>query len=48
MNTKNNTLVDYITEKFKEYKKRKAFSCMGKELTYGEVDKLSDQFGATL
>lgn len=42
------TLVEYISEKFKEYKKRKAFSCMGKELTYGEIDKLSDQFGAYL
>ncbi len=41
-------LVEYIREKCQEYKKRKAFSCMGKELTYGEVDKLSDQFGAYL
>ena len=42
------TLVDYIRTKCQEYKKRKAFSCMGKELSYGEVDKLSDQFGAYL
>ena len=42
------TLVDYIRTKCQEFKKRKAFSCMGKELTYGEVDKLSDQFGAYL
>ncbi len=42
------TLVNYITSKCNEYKKRKAFSCMGKSLTYGEVDKLSDDFGAYL
>ncbi len=42
------TLKEYIVKKCKEYSKRKAFSCMGKELTYGEVDKLSDQFGAYL
>ncbi len=42
------TLADYIRTKCTEHKKRKAFSCMGKEMTYGEVDKLSDQFGAYL
>lgn len=42
------TLVDYVKAKCKEYGKRKAFSCMGKEITYAEVDKLSDQFGAYL
>ena len=42
------TLVDYIKTKCQEFKKRKAFSCMGKELTYGEVDVLSDHFGAYL
>ena len=40
------TVVDYIREKCKTYAKSKAFSCMGKELTYAEIDKLSDQFGA--
>lgn len=42
------TLLDYLSSKFKEYKKRSAFSLMGKELTYGEVDTLSTQFGAYL
>ena len=42
------TLVDYIKTKCNEFKKRPAFSCMGKVITYGEVDKLSDQFGAYL
>ncbi len=42
------TLVDYIKSTCEKYKKRKAFSCMGKELTYGEVDKMSDAFGAYL
>ncbi len=43
-----NTLNDYIKEKCKEYAKNKAFSCMGKELTYGQVDKMSTQFGSYL
>lgn len=42
------TIVDYIRAKCSEYKDQKAFSCMGKEMTYGEVDKLSDTFGAYL
>lgn len=42
------TLVDYIRAMCQKYAKRKAFSCMGKELTYGQVDKMSDQMGAYL
>lgn len=40
-----NDLFDYC---FKEYRKEKAFSCMGKEITYEELDKKSRQFGAYL
>jgi len=42
------TLNDYINTKSAEYSKKKAFSCMGTELTFGEVDKLATQFGAYL
>ena len=42
------TIVDFITEKFDKYPKRDAFSCMGKTMTYKEIHKLSDQFGAYL
>ncbi|MEL7020304.1 MAG: AMP-binding protein [Bacteroidota bacterium] len=42
------TLVAMCEEVFKKYKKQPAFSNMGKTLTYGEVDKLSKQFGAYL
>ena len=42
------TIVDFIKEKFDKYPKRAAFSCMGKTMTYKEIDKLSDQFGAYL
>lgn len=45
---KYNSLIDYIVEKCTEYKSRKAFSCMGKELTYGQVHKMSDQLAAYL
>lgn len=42
------TIVDFIKEKFDKYPKRDAFSCMGKTMSYKEIDKLSDQFGAYL
>jgi len=42
------TIVEFINEKFDKYPKRAAFSCMGKTMTYKEIDKLSDQFGAYL
>lgn len=42
------TLREYIMKKCKEHANRKAFSCMGKELTFKDIDKLSDQFGAYL
>lgn len=33
---------------FERYKNSKAFSCMGKELTYGQIDQYATQFGAYL
>ncbi len=41
-------LNEFIDASLKEYKNRKAFSCMGKEMSYKEVDKLSRDFGAYL
>jgi long-chain acyl-CoA synthetase len=42
------TLVDFIDDCFQKYASRPAFECMGKKLTYGEVDKLSTRFAAYL
>ncbi len=42
------SLVHMLEEAFKKYKKQPAFTCMGKTLTYEEVDKKSYQFGAYL
>jgi len=42
------SVVDFVSQKSQEHKKKPAFSLMGTELTYGEVDKLSTQFGAYL
>lgn len=42
------SLANYITEKCSQFAKRPAFSCMGKTMTYKEVDVLSNQFGSYL
>lgn len=42
------TLVDMFRETFDKYRSKPAFSCMGKELTYGQVDQLSGHFAAYL
>ncbi len=42
------TLIDLVDETFIRYKKLPAFSCMGKELTFAEIDKMSASFGAYL
>ena len=42
------TLVDLLEETFKKYKNLPAFSVMGKELTFAQIDKMSTQFGAYL
>ncbi|MEO1438069.1 MAG: AMP-binding protein, partial [Bacteroidota bacterium] len=41
-------LVAWVEEVFTKYKKKKAFSNFGTELSYGEVDRMSKQFGAYL
>ncbi len=42
------TLLSMVEEAFGKYATKPAFSCMGKELTFSEVDKLSRDFGAYL
>ncbi len=42
------SLVALLEATFKKYGKKPAFSCMGKEMTFEQVDKLSQQFGAYL
>ncbi len=44
----NKTLLDLFEESLKKYKDRVAFENMGKQLTYGEIDKLSTLFAAYL
>jgi len=41
-------LVDIIEETFEKHRKKIAFSVMGKELTFDQIDKMSQQFGAYL
>jgi long-chain acyl-CoA synthetase len=41
-------LVDMFELTFKKYKNHIAFSCMGKGMTFGELDNWSTQFGAYL
>jgi long-chain acyl-CoA synthetase len=41
-------LVDMIDASLKKFGDAPAFVCMGKSLTFNEVDRLSDQFGAYL
>jgi long-chain acyl-CoA synthetase len=42
------SLVELFEETFEKYRKKPAFSCMGKELTFDQLDKQSKQFGAYL
>ncbi|WP_224365335.1 long-chain fatty acid--CoA ligase [Hyalangium versicolor] len=42
------SLVDLLQESFQKYSSHRAFVCMDKALTYGEVDRLSRQLGAWL
>jgi len=42
------TLTAMLDMTFKQFKNRPAFSCMGKTLSFAEVDQLSTQFGAYL
>jgi long-chain acyl-CoA synthetase len=42
------TLKDLLADSMKKHAKRPAFSCMGKTITYAELDRLSTAFGAYL
>jgi len=42
------SIVDYVGKTCDKYAKKTAFSLMGKEITYKEVDTMSTQFGAYL
>lgn len=42
------TVVEFAADCFKKFKNKKAFECMGKSITYGELDKMSTNFGAYL
>lgn len=42
------TLTDMVDNSFKKFAKNPAFACMGKTITFQQVDKLSAQFGAYL
>lgn len=42
------TVVQLVEETFQKYRNNKAFSCMGKEMTFGQIDEQSKQFGAYL
>ena len=46
--TRYRSLVQLMDEAFTQYASRKAYSCMGKFITYSEVDALSKQLGAWL
>ncbi len=43
-----NCLLDLFEETFEKYRKQVAFICMGKELTFDQLDRHSKQFGAYL
>ena len=42
------SLVELFEETFEKYRSKSAFSCMGKEMTFDQLDKRSKQFGAYL
>ena len=41
-------LVTLLEETFEKYRKLPAFACMGKQITFDQLDKMSKQFGAYL
>ncbi|MBC7539095.1 MAG: long-chain-fatty-acid--CoA ligase [Bacteriovorax sp.] len=45
---KYNSIPEILEESFKNYTDKKAFHCMGSDLTYGEVDQLSQNFASYL
>lgn len=45
---KYDSIPDILEESFKNYRNKKAFHCMGKDLTYGDVDQQSLKFASYL
>lgn len=43
-----NCLIEMFEETFDKYRKLPAFTCMGKSITFDQLDKMSKQFGAYL
>ncbi|MBL7831017.1 MAG: long-chain-fatty-acid--CoA ligase, partial [Saprospiraceae bacterium] len=41
-------LIDLFKETFDKYRNKKAFNCMGAELTFNQIDKYSANFAAYL
>ncbi len=41
-------LIEFFEENFKKYNTAPAYQCMGKQMTYGDLDKKSRDFGAYL
>ncbi len=41
-------LIDMVLETFEKYRKKDAFTCMDKTLTFDQIDKYSEAFGAYL
>src|ERR1700710_1682393 len=46
--TQYNSLSDLLEESFREHRSKRAFVCMGKAITYGELDTLSSRLAAWL
>ena len=42
------SIADLFEESFRKYRAKPAFACMGKEITYGELDTLSAKLGGWL
>ncbi len=45
---KYSTILEYVDETCSKFKNKPAFAFMGKEMTYGDLDRMSTQFGAYL
>lgn len=45
---KYNSIPEILDESFKKYANKKAFHCMGSDLTYAEIDQLSQKFASYL
>ena len=43
-----NSVIEFATECFQKFKNKTAFECMGKGITYGQLDTMSSHFGSYL